>query len=627
MPAPGKVRAGQAFVEIFADDRRLARGLRRASARLKAFGTAIRGMGLRMMALGAAVVAPMLASVKVFASLGDQLNKMSARTGVAVEELSSLAFAAEQSGADLQTLEGGLRGMQRSILNLERGLSTSKDSFDDLGITIADLQGLSPDQQFKLIADRLSQIEDPTKRAALAMQVFGRAGQRLVPLISGGSQAIEQLQQEAHQLGFTLTTEQAQAAADFTDAWNRVRNTLKGIVITIGGALAPNLTEILEKVKLIVAQALDWSKRNKQLIVTIFKVAVGVLAGGAALVGLGTAIIGFGMVVGSLLTILAAVKVAVAAVIGVFAALLSPLGLAMAAVAGLAVYFAYTTGAIDKAIAWLGKAWDGLKKDALKAFEGIKNALAAGDYALAAKILWASLKILWLEGTEGLRKAWVDFKEGFVAVWTEAVYAIARIWTKGMSLLKSGWQSLTSMCEMAWIKLTKSGAEEFAALIAATMKWGQELGKIDQQEKAALAILEEDRQKAHAEHTRQYQQERTAAIEAAAKARKEWEKTLKQAKQKAEEAAREKAPGLGKPPGMPGAPALGIAAARDRIKGTFSGVAAEQIFGRKLGGRQERMANDISNIRQDIAEMRRDGATLVSHSRRGRFVFAGAGKP
>ena len=69
------IRAGRAFVELFADDKRLVRGLRAAERKLKAFGANIRNLGLKMAGLGTAVLAPMLGAAKAFSSMGDQVAK------------------------------------------------------------------------------------------------------------------------------------------------------------------------------------------------------------------------------------------------------------------------------------------------------------------------------------------------------------------------------------------------------------------------------------------------------------------------------------------------------------------------------------------------------------------------
>ena len=125
------IRAGRAFVELFADDSKLVRGLRQAERRLRAFGDSIRNFGFKLTALGSAMLAPLVASAKLFIGYGDQVAKMAKRTGLSVEALSELQYAAGQSGVEVATLENGLRRMQRSIYDAGRGLSTATDGLSD----------------------------------------------------------------------------------------------------------------------------------------------------------------------------------------------------------------------------------------------------------------------------------------------------------------------------------------------------------------------------------------------------------------------------------------------------------------------------------------------------------------
>ncbi len=77
MSGADAIRAGRAFVELFADDSKLVRGLRAAQAKLKAFGAAVTGMGLKMMGLGAAMLAPLAGAAKSFADTGSRLLDLS----------------------------------------------------------------------------------------------------------------------------------------------------------------------------------------------------------------------------------------------------------------------------------------------------------------------------------------------------------------------------------------------------------------------------------------------------------------------------------------------------------------------------------------------------------------------
>ena len=82
MPSARGIRAGRAFVELFADDSKLVRGLRRAEKRLKAFGDRIRNFGLKIAGLGTAMLTPMLGAAKAFSSMGDQVAKMANASSV-----------------------------------------------------------------------------------------------------------------------------------------------------------------------------------------------------------------------------------------------------------------------------------------------------------------------------------------------------------------------------------------------------------------------------------------------------------------------------------------------------------------------------------------------------------------
>ena len=80
MPTAQGIRAGKAYVELFADNTKLVRGLRFAERRLKAFGSSIRKIGAKLAGLGGLLAAPLAASVKVFAGFADKMAEVRAVT-------------------------------------------------------------------------------------------------------------------------------------------------------------------------------------------------------------------------------------------------------------------------------------------------------------------------------------------------------------------------------------------------------------------------------------------------------------------------------------------------------------------------------------------------------------------
>ena len=446
------IRAGRAFVELSLRDK-LSRGLKRAQRRLKAFGAGVRQVGLRLIALGAAALIPLGIAIKVFAKAGDELEKMSRRTGISVEALSELGFAAEQSGADLETVEKGVKTMQRAIVDLGRGLSTQVDAFGALGLTLKDVQNLSPEQQFKLIAERLSKVTDATKRAGIAAQLFGRAGTRLLPLFEDGAAGMEALQAEARRLGLTISTKTAKDAANLTDAFNRVRKVLKVTAIVIGAALAPSMEKIAAFVTRVVIKANDWIKQNRQLVVTIAKVALGVVGAGVALLALSLALGLVGFAFGGLAAIVTVVGGVIGTVIAVLGAILSPIGLVVGAI-GLAIAaFLKFSGVGQIAIDFLKEKFASLSAIVGKTLGGISDAFAAGDIGLAAKILWNGVKVAFLEGIKEIQKTFADGLTILQLTWSNLLASMLTAWVTVTSKFKSIWEKVQNFLAKGFLEL------------------------------------------------------------------------------------------------------------------------------------------------------------------------------
>jgi hypothetical protein len=507
------IRAGAAYVELFVNDSKLVRGLTQASKKLKAFGDAITGWGQKMTAIGAAVTAPLLGSAKAFAEMGDRIAKASARTGVSVETLSELAYAADLSGASLETLEGSLRKMQKAIVEAADGSASANDALGKLGLTVEDLRGLSPDQQFKLIADRLSQIQSPALKAALAMELFGKSGTQLLPLMADGAKGIDALQAQARALGLTMSTEDAKAAEALNDAFDTLWKVIKQGVFVIGSALAPTLKAVSEWIVRTVVTTTAWIKQNKDLVVMIFKVAAAVLAGGAALLALGLTISALGTVLGALAGVIGAVIVAFKVIVAVIGAMLGPIGLVIAAIAALGAYLIYVSGTAGQAVQWLGGRFAELSRFASDSLRGIADALMAGDIALAARILWLSLKLAWDNGVAMLQRIWLAFSGFFVKVGYGAFYGVLAaaefvwhamkvVWIEGVSFLRKLWADFTN-----WHAKAVEGTAN--AMVSAWIWAREQTGAID----ADQAAFERDYvQKQHEMASRQIDQERNSAV-------------------------------------------------------------------------------------------------------------------
>lgn len=663
MPSSSNVKAGAAYIELYTKDNRLVKGLNAASAKLKAFGAGITSIGTKLAGIGAGIVTPFLGAAKVFADMGSDLVDMSQRTGVSVEALSELGFAAEQSGSDLETLEGSLKKMQKFLVTAAEGSRQANDALGQLGLSMADLGRLAPEDQFSLIADRLSQIQNPALRTAMAMQIFGKSGTKLLPLMWGGAKGIEELRQQARELGLTMSTEDAQAAEAFGDKLDALWKALKRTAFTVGATLAPLLTQVADAIMRAAKTTSDWIARNKGLVVTIFKVGAALLAGGAALVALGASISGLGVAFGGLATLITSAGAAIGTLGTILASLLSPIGLVIGGLGALAAYMIYSTGAGGDALAWLGDQFGALKDTALAAWQGIGDALAAGDLALAAKIVWLTLKMEWQRGINFLEAKWLDFKGFFVGVWQNAVFGIARLmtdawagiqvgwletitvlsnaWTGFIGFLQKGWNHFAGFFQKVWARIkglfTDTNAEEEIARINAEVAQQdqaigakrdamvaereqarqQERDRIERDRVGAQGALDEMQAGEQARREAKHQAALQESEDELAKARREWQDALQSAADKRAEADSQ-GPGRLKRPGgeLPTADGLDelINDTRRKIDviGSFNPLAARGLGANSLSERTAKATEQVAANTKALVREAQHGGLVFS---------------
>jgi hypothetical protein len=415
MPASASaIRAGRAFVELFAEDSALVRTLKANEKRLKDFANNIRNVGLGLAGVGAAIIAPLAVAAKTFANVGDSLDEMSQRTGVSVESLSQLQFGLDLAGSSLEGFEKAVRKQQKTLAEAAGGSKSAQKAFTDLGLDWKQLQQLSPEEQFLAVADAISRIDDPGQRAAAALEVFGRGGAELLPLLTMGADGINKLKAEADGLGLTMSTKNAQAAAAFSDAMDTVAKVVRQIVITIGGALAPVLTQVGQQFIAGLTAVQAWVAANQQVVNVVAAVAAGAVALGTALAGLGVATSALGSGIGVVAGAFTAVNSLLGGAIAVVGALASPIGLLVAGLAALAA------ATID----WSG-AWTSIKDFGASALETLAGGFSAVQQAAQpvfesiashAADLWQRLQPIVELVTGALTSAWQSVADAATAV-------------------------------------------------------------------------------------------------------------------------------------------------------------------------------------------------------------------
>lgn len=322
MASASAVRGGRVQIEIGGDEGPLARALDRALEKLKAFGLSVAKIGISLTGLGALPLGTLLTLAKFSASAGSALQNLATQTGLSVGQLAALQSMAKLAGVDVAGVAGAFNNLNKEIVALNAGAVASVSAFARLGIQYKDLAGQSTFSQFVKVADAIAKLPTPAERAAAALDIFGKSGAALLPVINQGGKAIEEAAKRFGDLGIIIGAEAAASVAAFDDVLTEIILQMAAIKNVIGAAAAEIFLPIARAIEPILGFVIRWADANRTLVGRLIVLSAVAITFGAALTVLGVAI--------------AASSVAISGFVTVLGVILSPIRLAFTAATGLA---------------------------------------------------------------------------------------------------------------------------------------------------------------------------------------------------------------------------------------------------------------------------------------------------
>ena len=197
---------------------------------------------------GAISAAGLVAYTKSIIDAADALNEMSERTGISVENLGRLQYAAKLSGVESEQLGKSLQALSGEIVAAAGGSESAIAKFKRLGVSVLDTttKQIRPANAVLLdLADAFALLPEGTERSARAAELFGaKLGGVMVPFLAQGRAGIEALGDEIERLGGLMSAETAKAAAEFNDNLDRLKTTSSAAGISIANALLPTLNKL-----------------------------------------------------------------------------------------------------------------------------------------------------------------------------------------------------------------------------------------------------------------------------------------------------------------------------------------------------------------------------------------------
>ncbi len=440
------IRAGRAFVELFANDAALQKGLAAAEQKLRIWGRKMKRLGTEFILAGAGQLAIGLSGLFKFIEQGNALQQLASNTATTAESMSELTYALGTVGGSITDVETAFQSMNHLIMEASNGGDAASQTLMRLGFTWQQLNAMAPEERIRALTTALSQIPGEALRAQHASEVFGGAAGRMAQIIREGGSAFDRLAAEGRRSGAIMSNEDAAAAADLSKQFNALKMSLAAVAIQIGSALAPIFKDLVGWLREVIPQVVDFIKVNKELIVWVIKVSAALVATGIALHVLGHA---FTVAHFGVSGLIVAVKLLHVALL----LLTSPVGLIVVGLIAATAAIVYFSGAWDALLPMIASDTETMRGQVERAWTGMANAFRSGNIQQALAFAWIGIRIVFQTGVAYLMRILEDlYDAGYdifirlssgMAIWaTRAWFGLRAIWTAGVFFIESAWTTL-----------------------------------------------------------------------------------------------------------------------------------------------------------------------------------------
>ena len=238
-------------VSLTASTGKFTKGMERSTRSTEKFVANLRrttaAVGAFTAAIAAAGIATLAYQVRKAAGSIDSLAKASDKLGIATEKLQSLRMAAELTGVSANTLDMAIQRMVRRISEAAQGSGEAVKALEELGLSAEYLNSLSPDEQFKAIAQAMKGVATQGDRVRLAMRLFDSEGVALVNTLALGAEGLNEVESRMRSMGLTISRLDASQVEKMNDAMLWMSKLMEAVWMRITVDLAPALTVLTDR--------------------------------------------------------------------------------------------------------------------------------------------------------------------------------------------------------------------------------------------------------------------------------------------------------------------------------------------------------------------------------------------
>lgn len=177
-----------------------------------------------------------------------QVINVSQTMGMTTDQYQTWDYILKTVGYDAESASGDLAALAEKAKDAAEGGNDSAKTFQELGISVKNSRGelKSQNELFTELIFSLMNMEDATKRNAIASDLLSTTGEKIVPILNMSRQEFYELAKQAHETGYVMSEEMLKSAYDTSGSMEQLNAKMDALKYTLGSVMLPILETFVD---------------------------------------------------------------------------------------------------------------------------------------------------------------------------------------------------------------------------------------------------------------------------------------------------------------------------------------------------------------------------------------------
>ena len=177
-----------------------------------------------------------------------QVINVSQTMGMTTDQYQTWDYILKTVGYDAESASGDLAALAEKAKDAAEGGNDSAKTFQELGISVKNSRGelKSQNELFTELIFSLMNMEDVTKRNAIASDLLSTTGEKIIPILNMSRQEFYELAKQAHETGYVMSEEMLKSAYDTSGGMEQLNAKMDALKYTLGSVMLPILETFVD---------------------------------------------------------------------------------------------------------------------------------------------------------------------------------------------------------------------------------------------------------------------------------------------------------------------------------------------------------------------------------------------